>query len=319
MDIEIKKKDGTKYKLSDFGFRVKDVVIESMEIEDNYETKENTSGRILLSSQYRKRKITVPCYVFSTKLNDIPRLRDEFYNLTVDTEVVWLRELRKRKPKNYRFIEPTEDDFQEYDEYGNAIYDHDKFSDDYYVSGKQYLVKCSAPIIPEQKGRYIHFELEFETEEIPFSESIGTSLDLEKRPDKELWSNDMDIPFDENDVTRQYTFTNVWNNSVYYHGNVPNNEYKLYKKVTIVLGSSIKATEKFSFSCGVLSDIMTIKGISLKKGDVIVYDGVQTFRNGVPINNEASNAQPKFKPGWNDFKFSHFVKKAEFDMKFYYK
>lgn len=46
-----------------------------------------------------------------------------------------------------------------------------------------------------------------------------------------------------------------------------------------------------------------------KKGDVIVYDGVQTFRNGVPINNEASNAQPKFKPGWNDFKFSHFVKK----------
>ena len=95
MDIEIKKKDGTKYKLSDFGFRVKDVVIESMEIEDNYETKENTSGRILLSSQYRKRKITVPCYVFSTKLNDIPRLRDEFYNLTVDTEVVWLRELRK--------------------------------------------------------------------------------------------------------------------------------------------------------------------------------------------------------------------------------
>ena len=45
-------------------------------------------------------------------------------------------------------------------------------------------------------------------------------MDLEKRPDKELWSNDMDIPFDENDVTRQYTFTNVWNNSVYYHGNV---------------------------------------------------------------------------------------------------
>ena len=28
-----------KYKLSDFGFRVKDIVIESPEIEDNYETK----------------------------------------------------------------------------------------------------------------------------------------------------------------------------------------------------------------------------------------------------------------------------------------
>ena len=50
--------------------------------------------------------------MFSTKLNDIPRLRDEFYNLTVDTEVVWLRELRKES-LNYRFIEPTEDDFQD--------------------------------------------------------------------------------------------------------------------------------------------------------------------------------------------------------------
>ena len=47
MDLEIKQKDGNKYKLSDFGFRVKDIVIESPEIEDNYETKENTSGRML--------------------------------------------------------------------------------------------------------------------------------------------------------------------------------------------------------------------------------------------------------------------------------
>ena len=60
MDLEIKQKDGYKYKLSDFGFRVKDIVIESPEIEDNYETKENTSGRMLLSSQYRKEKLRYP-------------------------------------------------------------------------------------------------------------------------------------------------------------------------------------------------------------------------------------------------------------------
>ena len=103
MDLEIKQKDGYKYKLSDFGFRVKDIVIESPEIEDNYETKENTSGRMLLSSQYRKRKITVPCYVVSTKLNDIPRLRDKFYDLTVNTEPVWIRELRYAEEHNYSF------------------------------------------------------------------------------------------------------------------------------------------------------------------------------------------------------------------------
>lgn len=82
---------------------MKDIVIESPEIEDNYETKENTSGRMLLSSQYRKRKITVPCYVVSTKLNDIPRLRDKFYDLTVNTEPVWIRELRYAEEHNYKF------------------------------------------------------------------------------------------------------------------------------------------------------------------------------------------------------------------------
>lgn len=82
---------------------MKDIVIESPEIEDNYETKENTSGRMLLSSQYRKRKITVPCYVVSTKLNDIPRLRDKFYDLTVNTEPVWIRELRYAEEHNYSF------------------------------------------------------------------------------------------------------------------------------------------------------------------------------------------------------------------------
>ena len=78
------------------------------------------------------------------------------------------------------------------------------------------------------KGRYIHFELEFETEEIPFAESIGTSLDLEKRPDKELWSNDMDIPFDENDVTDN-THLLMSGTIVFIITVTSNNEYKLYK------------------------------------------------------------------------------------------
>ena len=127
MDLEIKKQNGEKYTLGDFGFVVDDMVIESMEIEDNYETKENTSGRILLNSQYRKRKINVKCHVNSTKLNDNARLRDEFYNLTNSTEEVWIRELRRTVPLNYRFIEPLEDDYQEISEYNNLVLDHEEF------------------------------------------------------------------------------------------------------------------------------------------------------------------------------------------------
>ncbi|MFM0831975.1 phage tail family protein [Staphylococcus epidermidis] len=318
MDLEIKQKNGYKYKLSDFGFRVKDIVIESPEIEDNYETKENTSGRMLLSSQYRKRKITVPCFVTSTKLNDIPRLRDKFYDLTVNTEPVWIRELRYAEPQNYRFIQPTEDDFQSYDDYDNPIYDHNMMNDNYYTSGKQYQVKCSSVITPENKGKLINFDLVFETIEIPFAESIGTSLELENKPNKALWSDDMIVPFDEESSKRIYTFTNCWNNTVYYHGNVPNNEFKLYKKVTIVLGKSVSSKDSFLFTLG-KSDYMKISNINLKKGDKIVYDGVQTWRNGTPINHRCSNAQPKFYPGWNNFTFNQQIKSVTFDMKFYYK
>lgn len=70
-------------------------------------------------------------------------------------------------------------------------------NDNYYTSGKQYQVKCSSVITPDNKGNVINFDLVFETIEIPFAESIGTSLDLENKPKKALWSNDMLVPFDE--------------------------------------------------------------------------------------------------------------------------
>ena len=141
------------------------------------EKKENTSGRILLSSQYRKRNITVDCYVVSTKLNDNSRLRDEFYSLTNSNEPIYIRELR-RQFHNYRFIQPTGKDYQEIDEYNN-LFNHEPFNDNYYVNGKQYQVMCSDVVVPEENGRKINFSIKFETVELPFAESIGTSLALE--------------------------------------------------------------------------------------------------------------------------------------------
>ena len=139
MDIEIKKKNGQRHTLNDFGFKVTNVTVESIEKETDYEKKENTSGRILLSSQYRKRTITVDCYVVSTKLNDNSRLRDEFYSLTNSNEPIHIRELRRTVPLNYRFVQPTEDDYQEIDEYNVLVFNHEPFNDNHYVNGRQYL------------------------------------------------------------------------------------------------------------------------------------------------------------------------------------
>lgn len=48
MDIELTKKDGTVIKLSEYGFIVNDIVIDSMQINTKYQDKENMNGRILM-------------------------------------------------------------------------------------------------------------------------------------------------------------------------------------------------------------------------------------------------------------------------------
>ena len=90
------------------------------------------------------------------------------------------KRVKKKRPLNYRFIEPLEDDYQEISEYNNLVLDHEEFNDNYYVNGKRYKVKNADVIVPEENGKKISFELVFETTELPFAESIGTSLDLEK-------------------------------------------------------------------------------------------------------------------------------------------
>ena len=45
-------------------------------------------------------------------------------------------------------------------------------NDNYYTSGKQYQVKCSSVITPDNKGNVINFDLVFETIEIPFAEVL---------------------------------------------------------------------------------------------------------------------------------------------------
>ena len=316
MDLEITKKNETPFRLSEFGIIVKDIIVESIEIDDNYEDKENHNGRLLLSSQYRKRKITVPAFFKVTKMNDIPRMRDLLYSLVVDTDQYYVREIRRKSRQNYDFIQPTEEEYQPINEFGDPIYNDTPDNYEVLVSGKRYQVKCTGVINPEQKtDDIVAFDLEFETVELPFAESIGTSLDLERDLDGAYWAYDTSLPFNELNNRRQYTFNNTNSFYVYYHGDVPNDQFNLYKKVTIILG---KDTKSFQWNL-THSDLMTIDDIELKKGDKIEYDGIQTYRNGIPINNESNLAQPKFKNGWNDFEFNQVVKKVVFDMKFYYK
>ncbi len=62
-DIELTKKDGTVIKLSEYGFIVNDIVIDSMQINTKYQDKEKMNGLISMGSNYISRDIVVPCFV----------------------------------------------------------------------------------------------------------------------------------------------------------------------------------------------------------------------------------------------------------------
>ncbi|ENK98396.1 hypothetical protein O809_02657, partial [Staphylococcus aureus M0783] len=115
MDIELTKKDGTVIKLSEYGFIVNDIVIDSMQINTKYQDKENMNGRILMGSNYISRDIVVPCFCKVKNRSDIAYMRDMLYRLTTDIEPMYLREIRRKEELNYRFTQPTSDDYVKLD------------------------------------------------------------------------------------------------------------------------------------------------------------------------------------------------------------
>lgn len=310
MDMQIIKLDGTSYFLKNHDIIVKDFVVESMESKDTFIEQDGVHGRTLVDTVYTKRKINVPCFFIAENNADYATQRSLLYRLVESSEPFYIRELRKTEHDSYDFHDLTQNDSVIVDDFGRPIEQH-AFDD--FVDGKRYLVKLSGAIKPSQKYYTCNCELEFETVKLPFSESIGTSLDLEKRQQDGMWSEDMLIDFDDVSKTT-YTFNNVSEGRIYYHGTQANAQYNMDCIVTIVVA---KKTNNLSWTLS-NGDLMYIKDIDLDVNDVIKYDGLRVTKNGVPITEKTGLTMPKFTHGFNHFKFNQSVKKAIFDMRFYF-
>ncbi len=90
MDIELTKKDGTVIKLSEYGFIVNDIVIDSMQINTKYQDKENMNGRILMGSNYISRDVVVPWFWKGKNRSDFAYMRVMLFSLSSDLESMYL-------------------------------------------------------------------------------------------------------------------------------------------------------------------------------------------------------------------------------------
>src|SRR5699024_8777705 len=187
MDVEISKMDGTKTKLSEIGVEVRDFIVSSIELRPIYSAIEGRSGHVNMGADYGTRSITVPFYFKAADLQDVALARDELFGLVTDAEPFYLREMRRLKEHpGYICDDPS-------DTRKHKKYDYDNF----FVGGKRYKVRLASSFDIEQVYRYGFGELVFETTDLPFAESIGTTLDIEGNgisADDGLWGFGMRLP-----------------------------------------------------------------------------------------------------------------------------
>lgn len=299
-DLEVIK-NGKAYRVSNNEFTDKDIKVISFNvagIDHNYSFEEvdRLHGRFLNTYTNKKRSAKLVLWYSVEKLSHAVHLKNNIAKLF--SGQCYYRELKAINP---------EIKFQTFGQKAQS-FDLD------YVSGKQIKLALVNEFDFDTSQLSGEIELEFETINLPYYESIGRSLDLEVDNKLGIWSSDMEVNWNVNDKKRKYTFTNVFKDEVYYHGDVDISQFNFDYNVTITIGETTKEFIWYLED----SELMIIEDLELKPGDVIKYDGIQTFKNGIPIN-ETRMTNPTFKEGWNTFKFNQDVRKVVFDMKFYYK
>ena len=165
MDVEIVKKNGRKFRLSDYGV-VKDFVVSSIDREVVRDSVDGRPGSLDYGVTEGDRSINVPFILKAKDLHDYAHLRDELYSLLGDNEPFYIREMRRPKTLQYDFVS-----FGQSPKWSSQ-------TDNEYVNGKQYLVRLDSTLSPSQEGLRGEVSLEFVTSGLPYAESIYTTKEL---------------------------------------------------------------------------------------------------------------------------------------------
>ena len=295
MDLEIAKMDGESFKLSDYGIQVRDFIVESIEIIPQYGTIEGRSGRVDYGANYGSRSITTPFYIRAHDMLDYPLLRDMLYSLVISRESFYIRELRRPTDKGYC---PD-----------GGVYD------DVYVGGKRYKVRLANTINLDQQRIYGFGELVFETTELPFAESIGTSWDIATKGIKyshDLWSYGMGLLYDEESHKYAHAKTEF---SIYNPSDIAIHPFE--QELMIKIGPAYNSTEFFELENLTTGDLFRVnEGITNSE---VVIDGANITINGLQALRKTNRKFISLAPGWNEFKTRGASSaRVEFHFRFYY-
>lgn len=191
-----------------------------------------------------------------------------------------------------------------------------------YVDGRQIYVGLVNEISFDTTQISGEIDVEFETIELPYFESIGYSTDLEKETNNiNKWGAIDTDPFEVEQKYRNYTFYDLKIGDVYYGGSVPIKQFNQDSVVELTLGEDISKDDRSGLTFYITngSNAIKISGLDIKAGDVIRFDGIHTYRNKIRIDDyNQTKTQPVLVPGWNTFHSTKTLQKITFKHKRYY-
>ncbi|MBM7600418.1 hypothetical protein JOC34_002809 [Virgibacillus halotolerans] len=290
MDVQITKMNGDSFRLSEYDVTVRDFIVGSIPVTGLYGTVEGRAGTVDYGADFGQRPITVPFYMEANDMADYPLLRDELFALVISQEPFYIREIRRA----------------EYQTGDNRL-----------ISGKRYKVRIAGEFNIEQQFRYGFGELAFETVDLPYAESVGTTQDIQRdgiSSESELWG--FGIGLQSDDKTLDYTFSGT-DFPVFNAGNVGIHPFMQEMKITI------KNTEE---STGYIELKNKTNGTSIrinegiKDDQIISINGANVTINNLVIDPRKTNRGVlQISPGWNEFTILGAAGiNIDFDFRFYY-
>lgn len=292
MDVMITKMNGDSFKLSDYNIIVRDFVVGSIPVEGIYGTGEGRSGTINYGASYGTRTIEIPLYFKSGDYHGFVLTRDKLFEITTSKEPVYIREMRR----------------VEHQTGGNK-----------FVGGKRYLVRIVGEYSIEQMYRIGFGSLTFETVDLPFAESVGTSMGIHRNGANSgdgLWGFGMGLSSEDDTFIYKHEAVAGQRFRIFNAGSVPIHPFEQQLKITI--SNVVGSTEMFQVTNYINASRSRVN-VPLSPSDVVEYDGANVTRNKLAFLRDTRKDFISLEPGWNEFEIFYCDSATiEFDFRYYY-
>lgn len=306
MDTIIEYNTGATLSLVKEGYITQDLLIRPIEHKTSSVNVNGRPGVVRESIDYGARVIILPIIFIAKDQLDFALIRDKLFSIFSDLEPFYIYEGRPTyKTNTYEFELPGQT-WGENSQLPNNIE---------ILKGKRYKVIRTNMNEVEQDGLLGKVDVEFETYQLPFAESAGTTLDA-RTFDRDVWQTGQGL-IAVDPTTLKYVFQNEPSFQVYNAGDVP-----LKTNLRDML---------FEIEFRGASNSLSIRNVtngtqwqyngSSGANDVIKLETPTRFtKNGSSIFRDSNRKSFMLNPGWNTIQISgasQFL--ISFKFKFYYK